>query len=120
MRGAVPPALASAGNPLVAASAAAAAALEAGVLGGGDPAAPLYLADPPALAAAAAPGGAPGWGLLPAGAGCALVQPLPAAGGGGGSRPAGWLVLGGDRPGALTERDRVWAAALATKLGGVV
>ena len=61
-----------------------------------------------------------GWGILPSGAGCALIQPVPRRRGGGGAPPAALLVVAGDRPGALTSRDRAWVAALAAKMGGVL
>ena len=118
LRGAAPAALATAADPLTSASAAVAPALEAGSgsalaraargEGGG---APTYLPD-------AVDGG---WGVLPPGAGCALIQPVPARRGGvGDAPPAALLVVAGDRPGALTARDRAWVAALAAKLGGVL
>lgn len=117
LRGAAPPALATAGDALVAASAAyegalaASPALAAAAAGGGGA---LYLPDPAALARA----GADAWGLLPPGAGCALVQPIPGVGAG--APPVGVLVAAGDAPRALTDRDRAWAASLAAKLAPVL
>jgi hypothetical protein len=123
VRGALPPAVATSADPLSAAAAAfssaAAAASLASVFEKGEA---LYVSDATSLSS----GGDRGpWGVLPPGAGCALVQPIFSSGdsdGDGGKKVkvVGLLLLAGDRPRALSVRDRAWARSVARKLAPVV
>jgi hypothetical protein len=64
----------------------------------------LWLPDRGAMGRA----GADAWACVPRGAGSLLLQGLPGG---------GLLVVICDRPRALPDKDRKWAAALAAKLG---
>ena len=152
VRGALPPAVAGASDPLSAAAAAfsspsssssssspspspsPATALLAEIEERGES---LYVSDASSMSVSG--GGGP-WGVVPRGAGCALAQPIfrasssseetGAAKGEDGrngkngrenkGRLVGLLLLAGDRPRALSVRDRAWARSVARKLSPVV
>lgn len=141
VRGALPPAVARDGDPLSAAAAAfsssplspasspSASASSSSLFAAVERGEALYVSDASSLSSGGGGGGP--WGVLPPGAGCALAQPIFAPlkdgygdGDGGDSGPkyvvVGLLLLAGDRPRALSVRDRAWARAVARKLSRVV
>lgn len=123
VRGALPPAVATSADPLSAAAAAFSSAAAAASLSSAfEKGEALYVSDATSLSS----GGDRGpWGVLPPGAGCALAQPIFSSGdsdGDGGKKVkvVGLLLLAGDRPRALSLRDRAWARSVARKLAPVV
>ena len=141
VRGALPPAVARAADPLAAAAAAfSSSSSSSSLFAAAERGEAFYVSDASSMTSAGSDGGAGGrgpWGVLPPGAGCALAQPIhssacseatggAAEGGGGGGHGSergklvGLLLLAGDRPRALSVRDRAWARSVARKLSPVV
>jgi len=84
---------------------------EMGAAAAGGSRQPLYLPDRGSMSRVSAQS----WASLPAGAESLLVQPISTASG-----KQAALLLFSERPRALSDRERSWAAAIANKLSPVI